>query len=335
MTAALPKSCATCGETSCAMNAVGNIAVRSADKTTFILDDVWPEYASYVGATCMADDQMIAPRLFGAARYAWAGTVEHRAMLATANRHQMMRQVAAKSGAVRQVTYLRTDAVLATALARHIDYRADHLVVAQAWLPWLAKTGVLGGRTYDVLMSRFPLFDLHHRLDAAATEYGESATISDFRAGDDLVDAERSALDGARKIITPHHAIADLYQAKAVRLAWHRPAQSTTRPPGTRTAFLGPTIARQRPDIARNLARHLEEPLIVLGSHHEAPDFWNGVATEVRPFGDGWLDDVGTILHPATMTTQPRALLGAIANGVTIHATPACGLAPDDYRLIA
>jgi hypothetical protein len=44
-----------------------------------------------------------------------------------------------------------------------------------------------------------------------------------------------------------------------------------------------------------------------------------------------WLDGIGAILHPAAMTHQPRALLQAIANGVRVYATPACGLAPADY----
>ena len=48
--------------------------------------------------------------------------------------------------------------------------------------------------------------------------------------------------------------------------------------------------------------------------------------------GSGWLDEIGAILHPATMTHQARELLDAVANGVPVYATPACGLAPSDYR---
>jgi hypothetical protein len=332
-----PKSCATCDETSCAMNAAGRVDVRVADKTAYILDDVWPEYASYVQASRQPNDQVIAPGLFGAprlARYRWPGVVDHRATVATANRHRIMRQVAAKSGAERQTAYLKSDEAIANALVRHIDYRADHLVVAQAWLPWLARSGALGGRTYDVLMSRFPFADIHRRLDEAAQDYGASPTIGDFRADDHLVETERQALNGARKILTPHYAIAALFPAQSLLLAWHRPV-AQSRKSGARTAFLGPTIARQRPDIARTFARELTTPLIVLGRNHESPDFWAGIATEQRPFDANWLDDVSTIIHPATMTTQPRALLQAIANGVTVHATPACGLAPDNYRPVS
>jgi hypothetical protein len=49
--------------------------------------------------------------------------------------------------------------------------------------------------------------------------------------------------------------------------------------------------------------------------------------------GPNWLDGIGSILHPATMTAQPRALLQAVANGVTVYANPETGLDPADYRL--
>ena len=71
------------------------------------------------------------------------------------------------------------------------------------------------------------------------------------------------------------------------------------------------------------------QPLIVLGPIIEP--LWEGVAIERRPIGPGWLDGIGAILHPASLTSQPRALLEALASGVTIYATETCGLAPSDY----
>jgi hypothetical protein len=64
----------------------------------------------------------------------------------------------------------------------------------------------------------------------------------------------------------------------------------------------------------------------------EGADSWSGLAIERRAFGAGWLDGIGAILHPATLTSQPRRLLQAIAAGVTVYATPASGLDPADYR---
>jgi hypothetical protein len=336
--AASPRSCATCGETGCAMNKAGRVDFVLPERTAYLLDDAWPEYASLVAAAARADDQLIAPGLPAAtpARYAWPGAVEHRAWAATARRHLAMRRVARAPGGVRQRVYLERDRALARILARAIDYRAGHLVVAQAFAPWLDETGALGGRSYDVLMSRYPFGEIHRRLDAVAAATGEaSATIADFRALPELVAREAALLARARRIVTPHHGLAALFPAQALRLAWHRPEPGLRPPaPGTRTAFLGPTITRQRPDIARALAAGLDEPLIVFGAMLAGADYWDGVAIERRAIGPGWLDGIGAILHPAALTAQPRALLAARAAGVTVYATAECGLDPADFRAL-
>jgi hypothetical protein len=328
-----PRSCASCDETGCAMNRRHGVVAPPTARAAYVLDDVWPEYASMVASALRPDDQLLAPGLFGGprlARYAWPGPVSHTATLATARRHLAMRRVARAPGGVRQRAYLEQDRALARALAGRIDYRADHLVVAQAWLPWLDEAGALGGRSFDVVMSRYPLADVHRLLDAAAAETGGSATIADFRADPDLVARETDLLNRARRVVTPHHGIAALFPASAALLAWHKP-RPARRTPGDRVAFLGPTITRQRPDLVRAVARSLDSPLVVFGAMLAGADFWDGIAIERREIGPDWLDGIGAILHPATMTTQPRALLQAAASGVTVHATPESGLDPADY----
>jgi len=335
MTAAAPRSCASCDETGCAMNRRHAVGAPAAARIAYVMDEVWPEYASMVAAALRPEDQLLAPGLWGArpARYCWPGPAEHGAALATFSRHLAMRRVAKAPGGVRQRAYLVHDRAVARALARAIDWRAGHLVVAQAWLPWLDESGALGGRSFDVVMSRYPLAEIHRRLDAAAAETGESATIADFRADPELVEREAALLARARRIITPHHGLAALFPAQALPLAWHRPPPAP-RSPGERTAFLGPTIARQRPDIVRALAGTLDEPLIVFGAMLEGAGFWDGVAIERRAFGPDWRDGLGAILHPATLTAEPRRLLEAAAAGITLYATPECGLDPADYRPI-
>lgn len=327
-----PRSCASCDETGCAMNRRHGIAEPPATRTSYVLDDVWPEYASIVAATRRPGDQLLAPGIWGPrpARYLWPNA-QHKARRATAHRHYAMRKVAGASGSVRQRTYLKHDRAVARALARAIDFRAGHLVIALAWLPWLDEAGALGGRSFDVLMNRYPFAEIHQRLDIAAAGFGASATIGDFRAGPKLVDREMALLARARRIITPHHGIAGLFPDQAVRLAWHRPTPPAQHCPGHRVAFLGPTIARERPDLVRALAGSLEQPLVVFGDMLERPDYWDGIAIERRAFGPGWLDGIGAIIHPATMTSQPRRLLQAIASGVRIYATDGSGLDPADY----
>jgi hypothetical protein len=311
----------------------GGVEAPAAARTAWLLDEVWPEYASMVAASARPGDQLLAPGLWGARprRYAWPGPVRHAAGRATFGRHLAMRRVAKAAGGVRQRAYLAHDRALARALARAIDYRCGHLVVAQTFLPWLDEAGVLGGRSFDVLMSRYPLAEIHRRLDAAAAEIGPSATIADFRADPALAAREAGLLARARRIVTPHHGLAALFPERAVRLAWHRPPPLPRRP-GDRVAFLGPTIARQRPDLARALAASLPEPLIVFGAMLEGGDYWAGVPVERRGFGPNWLDGIGAILHPATLTAVPRRLLQAAANGVALYATPECGLDPADFQ---
>ena len=332
MTAPAPRSCASCGEANCAMNRRHGVHQLPPARASYVMDEVWPEYASMVAASLRAEDQLLAPGLFGArpGRYRWPGPAQHRAAIATARRHLAMRRVAKASGGIRQRTYLEHDRALAHALARAIDYRAGHLVVAQAWLPWLDEAGALGGRSFDVVMSRYPMAQIHAKLDAVAAETGGSPTIADFRADAELVARESELLDRARAIVTPHHGIARLFGEKAMQLAWHRPAP-VARKGGDRVAFLGPTITRQRPDIVRALAGSLDKPLIVFGDMLAGSDYWDGVAIERRGMGPGWLDGIGAILHPAALTTQPRRLLQAVANGVSVYATPESGLDPADY----
>lgn len=332
MNAHSPESCASCARTDCHLSFVSRRIEPVAERAAFVVDEVWPEHRQFVAEQFKGDDQLIAPGLPGQtpARYDW-GVGQGAARWATVARHLSMRQVAKARGAVRQAAYLRADEAIAVALARQIDYRARHLVVSQTFLPFLWREGVLGGRSFDVLMTRYPLSELHARLDDFHRRYPDSDTIGDFRAPDALVNAEADALAAARRIVTPHHDIAEGFADRAVWLDWHRP-QVRTRLSGRRVAFLGPVITRQGAREARDLARGLEQPLVVFGSELEGAGFWDGIAVEKRVMGPGWLDGIGSILHPAAITHAPRRLVEAVAHGVTVFAHPTCGLAPGQYR---
>jgi hypothetical protein len=330
---ASPRSCASCDQTACHMNLMHRVDHVPNHKTTFLLDDVWPEYAEYIVQNAKPEDSIIAPGLFGKARisrYAWGMQAQHIASWQTILRHIHMRRVAKASGGIRQAAYLKSDAQITAALGKTIPIESRHLVIAQSWLPFLAQAGILGGRSYDVLMQRYPLADIHKTLDAIAKKQPDSVTISDFRAPEILVRSEAGALAGARKIITPHHGIAALFPQQAYLLNWHQAKPADTAATGTRTAFIGAALTRHRPDLVRTMAQHLPEPLIIYGeSGHKT--MWDGIAIEQRRMGPDWLRDVGTILHPSAMVHQPRKLLEAVAAGVTVHASTGCGLDPADY----
>ena len=70
---------------------------------------------------------------------------------------------------------------------------------------------------------------------------------------------------------------------------------------------------------------------MLLGSELEGPGFWDGVRVH-RPAADtgphAWLDHVAAVVQPAHVEERPRYLLAALAAGVPVIATAACGLAP-------
>jgi hypothetical protein len=340
-----PHSCATCGVADCRLSFVSRDIAPVAERTAFVLDEMWPEFRAHVARLVRPDDQVLFPGIPGTTlpRYAWgegdmAGRGQTAATFATLYRHTVMRQVAQARGDVRQAAYLRADRAVAKALARRIDYRAGHVVISQTLLPYLWRDGVLGGRTFDVLMTRYPLAELHARLDRTAADCPDSRTIADFRAPEALVADEAQALAAARRLVTPHHDIAARSGDRAVWLDWDRPRLRLRRV-GERVAFLGPTAARQgayqvRAQI-RATAGALDTPLIVFGHDLEGPDFWRGVAIERRPMGAAWLDDIGSILHPAAVTHAPRRLIEAVTHGVTVYADAGCGLAPGQWQPIS
>ena len=97
-----------------------------------------------------------------------------------------------------------------------------------------------------------------------------------------------------------------------------------------RIAFPGPTVARKGAYELREAARALDLEVVLLGSELEGPSFWDGVKT--RKFdpargGDRWLEQVAVVVQPAIAEDRPRHLLMALAAGVPVIATPACGLA--------
>ncbi len=201
------RSCATCDETGCAINPRGRVDFAPAERTTFVLDDVWSEYASMVAAALRPEDQILAPGLFGAhpARYDWPGEVEHRASLATLRRHLAMRRVARGAGRGAAAGLFAPRPGRSRTRARQEKSTIARAISSSLWPGCRGsdEAGVLGGRSFDVVMSRYPMAEIHARLDAVAAETGASATIADFRADPGLVARETDLLARARRIVTP------------------------------------------------------------------------------------------------------------------------------------
>lgn len=328
-----PQSCASCNKQDCSMSYVSRNIRSIPAFTTYILDEVWPEYDDYIQVHSQENDPLLTLGILGKprlSRYQWTKNTTHCASIATIKRHIAMRKVKNSTGGIRQQTYFQHDESLALQLAKNIDFRSSHLVIYQNFLPFFIRNGILGGRTFDVFMTRYPLKSLHEKLDAYAQQHPESHSIKDFRANQQLVELEWDALQKARKIITPHHDIASFFPHKTELLSW-KIAQPSPHKTGDRMAFLGPTISRQGAHIAKDIAKNLSKPLIVFGNQLEGNDFWKDCHVEFRTMNAHWMDDIGGIIHPAVVTNQPRKLLSALANSITIYTNAASGLSPSHY----
>jgi hypothetical protein len=220
---------------------------------------------------------------------------------------------------------LNCDRLLADSFARKIPFTAEHLVISQNLLPYIWREGWLGGRTFDVLMTRLPLRELEHVLDRAAAEHPESRTLSDFRAPADLREAETGALAAARAWVTPHSRIAALAGNRAVKLEWKMPATKIPWPRGHTVVFPATTVARKGCYEMREMARRLGLRVRLGGHVIEDAGFWQDL--EVSTAEADWMDDAGVVVLPAWVEHWPRRLLRALAAGVPVVASNGCGLA--------
>jgi hypothetical protein len=218
---------------------------------------------------------------------------------------------------------LQMDKKIAFAAARKIPVESTHLVISQNLLPFLYESGVLGGRTFDVLMTRLPFEKLHEKLDTAFSKHQGSSTLRDFRANEKLVTLENKALNLARNIITPHSEIKELFKNKAVHLAWHIPNSIDKIGIGGKVLFPASAVGRKGAYEMKRLARELNFNFAFTGKVIESDNFWEDI--DVEKF-DGDLNSIGLIVYPAHTENQPRQLLKAISYGIPVITTTSSGL---------
>jgi hypothetical protein len=216
---------------------------------------------------------------------------------------------------------------LAESYAAKLGYETLHVVVHQNLLPYLWSGGHLGGRTFDVLMAALPMNEIQKRLDHAFSLHPESKTLGDFRADENLIEAESDALKNARRIITPHSEIASLFGERAELLDWNVPKASNTNCPTNakfRIIFPASTVGRKGCFELREAVRDLDVQIVLLGPVIESADFWSGFDT-IRG-GDDWLQNADIVVLPAFVEHRPRRLLTAAASGIPVIASKACGV---------
>ncbi|MEM7159493.1 MAG: VanW family protein [Myxococcota bacterium] len=297
----------------------------------WLVDGVWPEHDAWLQAERGADDVLLLPidgRRFRRARYAWTTqgfAAVHGFPALTLQRALASRRLAAQ-GAARQRAQLHHEARLAQAMADRVPASATRLVVAQNLLPHLWRAGALGGRRFEVLMTRPPMTQLHAQLDRAHRLHPHSPTLADFRADPGLMEAETEALAAADRIVTPHAGLARSFGERAVKLGWARPP-TTPRSPSTaarpRLWLPASTLGRKGVYELREALEGLDVDLVLGGPVLEDPDFWG------RPTRRGGLEDADCVVLPAHVETAPRRLLAALARGIPVIASDACGLEPE------
>jgi hypothetical protein len=329
------QNCFSCGMLDCFRQVKAQTNRTGFGRTAYLLDEYWPEFDRHISATRRESDLLCLPldgKRFGRPNYAWStagfSNVKQSPLL-TVRRSYRSRKLASQ-GAIRQTALLAAQEQLARRYASLLSYDVTHVTLTQNLVPFLWRGGHLGGRSFDVLMTGLPLAVLQQRLDAAYVLHPESQTLADFRADAWLVEAEGEALRQAHKIITPHPEIAALYPDKSVVLDWVLPSlgRHTNRIVGRQAKLVFPaaTVGRKGIYELREALTGLDIQLLTMGPILESKNFWDGWRVDQLPAGEDWLSCAAAVVLPAFVEHKPRRLLEAVARGVPVIASTACGL---------
>lgn len=332
--AAADGDCLTCGVVSCFRHpsAVGNQAA-SAGHGAWLLEGRWPEFDSWCAKHTHPGDQWLMPldgRKWKKPNYAWSPPEGIGRYFATRLTlwHSWRQRTLPAQGAARQQLLIDGQRKLAAEYAARIHPEARHLVISQGLLPYLWLDGHLGGRTFDVLLNRWPAAELQRRLDGAAKAHPESPTLADFRADPGWVRAETKALAAAARIVTPHRALAAWFGPRAILVDWHQPVVETVRPsPVPQPKWFFPASALGRKGIYEMAAalREVGGELLILGRANEGSvDPLAGL--DHRPATVSELGTCTALVLPAWIEHEPRLAIRALAAGIPVIATSECGL---------
>jgi hypothetical protein len=333
-----PGDCLTCGTTGCFRHpsAVKDNA-PSLGHSAFLLDARWPEFDRWCAEHSRPGDRWFTPMDGGKWRkpnYHWSvpdGIAVRHATPAALRRSWNQRRLPAQ-GARRQRVLIRGEAEMARTYARMLDPQCRHVVVSQNLLPHLWRLGVLGGRSFDVLMERWPIEELQRRLDLAKSAHPQSTTLGDFRADTELLSAEREALAAAGRLITPHLALAAYFGPRAWLIPWEMPAPTPRFTVAERTSLFFPASRLGRKgafELAAALKSGIDAELRFLGAADEgSADPFVGLNCCRGKASD--LASASALVLPAWIEHQPRLALLALASGIPVIATEACGLPPHE-----
>ena len=344
--AALPlaRGCLSCDQAACFRHRP-RVDVEPQGRTAVLVDGWTPEFARYLHAAHPQAERMqpVPLRLAfwrrpatGWQREAVArGTQATQALWAVSLRRALWQRLWARHAGRRQASLIDGQRWLALAFAARLKPAHTHLVVEQSLLPHLQRIGALDGRRVTVLASALPMAEIERRLDAAANYWPGDETLRDFRADPALARAEAQALARAAAVVTPHAQAAARIErlaprAAVVRLDWVLPqakAIASGRADPPLVVFAASALARKG---ARELAAALQGwpcRLRVLGAPSSDARLWQGIAqVEHMNWRGDALAGASVVVLPAHIEHAPRAVLRAVAAGVPVVASTACGL---------
>ena len=347
------RSCVTYDETSCFRHQPDLAGLDSQlGSSAALLDGLTPELAEYLKQHPQLRDTLHLPQVVTAgqrqqvarqlAASDWTLSADSLAGCLTALRRALWLRWNAKSQGRRQASVLDGQRWQTRHALRQLPITATTLLVDQAYLPELWRSGQLAGRTFSVWMPALPMQAIIAQLDAAAQRWPDEPSLRDFRPDAAQMQAESQALQQARQIITPHHAVAQWArshtQAEVTELQW-MPKPATVLDGQAPTAiktivFPASTLARKGwRELCAALAQLPQLPaqplqLIVLGTVFDTQHLPPHVQLRKIPHSADWASQAHAVVLPAHVEHAPHALRHALACGLPVIATPACGLGP-------
>jgi hypothetical protein len=306
-------SCDTCAEDDCHRHQGQPLQSRPV---TVVCGELWPEHRQFLRDEPGADARRISSAAPGALRsLVW-------------RLHGLRERLRGGPVAPRRLAQARREA----------DWCADRLrpdetdlIVGQDLLVLLWQRGVLAGRRYRVLMNALPMADIHARLQRACARHPQEPTLRDFRAPQAWLDAEAAALAQAEAWITPHARILELAGERGQALPWRLPDALTRSPRprasgGLRVLFPSSSLARKGA-LELSAALQGEDACLLLPQRDGGdPARWGRLPVERHADLRHALSRCDVVALPAWVEHRPEWLLTAIASGIPVIATAACGL---------